>query len=173
MIQTFGICPCRVDPGSICRTEGTKIAKVSGHLVGCGCRSCLGRRSGHKGRRAQTTMHQRLGGFGTSPRHEESARVYPPVFVMPESKHGDQIPKSWDKFLATEWFRRALDQNVRAIPVGSGVTPAVVLRGRWLIADLGATRSEAPTVLDGVGEPQARPPRHAPGKRLPASPGGS
>ena len=56
--------------------------------------------------------------------------------MMPESKTGNQIPASWTKFVATEWFRRAMDQSRRAVPAGSGALPAVVLHGDWLIVDL-------------------------------------
>ena len=82
-------------------------------------------------------MHKALGGSGPTPSNEEAARPYP-VLVMPESKHGRLVPASFHKFLATEWFRRALNQAERGAPIGSGVKPAVVIDGRWLIVDLRA-----------------------------------
>jgi len=55
---------------------------------------------------------------------------------MPESKTGEQVPKSWDKFIGTEWFRRALRQSERAVPSGSGVLPAVTIRGDYVVIDI-------------------------------------
>jgi len=106
------------------------------HVVGCKCRHHTGKRSQKKGRAAQTKMHQALGGVGPSPRDEETARPYTiSVTVMPESKTGGQVPKSFEAFLATEWFRRALGQAERSRPVGAGVSPAVMIHGRWLLVD--------------------------------------
>ena len=136
--QTFGPCPCGEGIGGIrtCGIQGTKLTRY-GHLVGCTCRSCLGRRSKRKGQKAQAKMHKRLGGQGFTPSNEESARPYEvTVLVMPESKTGGQVPASWDKFIGTEWFRRALDQSTRAAPVGSGVLPAIVIRGDFCIMDI-------------------------------------
>jgi hypothetical protein len=82
-------------------------------------------------------MHKRLGGDGFTPSNEESARPYTvEVTVMPESKTGDQIPKSWDTFVKSEWLRRAFSQSERAVPVGSGALPAVVIRGDFCIVDI-------------------------------------
>ena len=136
--QDFGPCPCGEGIGGIrtCATQGTKLTRY-GHLVGCTCRPCLGRRSKRKGQKAQAKMHKRLGGEGFTPSNEESARPYEvTVLVMPESKTGGQVPASWDKFIGTDWFRRALDQSTRAAPVGSGVLPAVVIRGDWCLVDI-------------------------------------
>lgn len=58
------------------------------------------------------------------------------VSVLPEHKGGAQIPKSWDSFIATEWFRRALRQSERALPVGSGALPAVTLRSQFVVVDI-------------------------------------
>lgn len=82
-------------------------------------------------------MHRRLGGEGWTPTHEEAARPYTiEVTVMPESKTGSQIPATFDRFISTDWFRRALSQSERATPVGTGVLPAVVIRGDWCIVDI-------------------------------------
>jgi hypothetical protein len=82
-------------------------------------------------------MHKRLGGTGFTPHDEESARPYlVECMVMPESKTGAQIPTSWDKFIATEFFRRALEQSERAVPAGSGALPCVVLRGDFAVIDI-------------------------------------
>lgn len=134
----FPDCPCG------CGAQGLKLqVRHDAHLVGCLCPVCRGRRNRAKGRGAQRKMHQALGGTGWSPTHEEAARPYTiELTVMPESKEGGQIPASWSKFLATEWFRRALEQSERAVPSGTAVIPAVVLNGRWLIADLRARQGE-------------------------------
>jgi hypothetical protein len=56
--------------------------------------------------------------------------------VMPEVKTGQQIPASWDKFVSSEFFRRALSQSERAVPFGSGALPCVVLRGDFAVVDI-------------------------------------
>jgi hypothetical protein len=67
----------------------------------------------------------------------EYLRAHPKRFaLMPESKAGNQIPKSFDAFVKSDWFRRALSQSQRACPVGMGVLPAVVIRGDWCIVDI-------------------------------------
>jgi hypothetical protein len=55
---------------------------------------------------------------------------------MPEVKTGQQVPASFDKFISTEWFRRALSQSARAVPFGSGALPCVVLRGDFAVVDI-------------------------------------
>jgi hypothetical protein len=82
-------------------------------------------------------MHKRLGGEGFTPTNEESARPYHvECLVMPESKVGGQVPASFDKFINTEWFRRAMSQSERAVPFGSGALPCVVLRGQFAVVDI-------------------------------------
>lgn len=133
VIQDLGPCPCK---SPRCDVVGTKLTRF-GYLVGCKGPEAQGRRNRRKGQRGQARMHRRLGGEGFTPSNEESARPYTvEVAVMPESKTGSQIPASWDKFVATDWFRRALSQSERAAPVGSGVLPAVVLRGDFVIVDI-------------------------------------
>jgi hypothetical protein len=82
-------------------------------------------------------MHTNLGGSGKPGWHEERARPYTiEVEVMPESKTGAQVPAAFHKFTDSRWFKGALYQSAMAVPVGSGVVPAVVIDGRWLIADI-------------------------------------
>jgi len=133
--DSFPICPC---PDMNCMETGTKLSHKTGHLVRvCRCSSCRGGRNQRKGKRAQATTHRRLGGTSWTPSNEESARPYQvEVTVMPEVKTGEQIPASWEKFVKTDWFRRALDQSARAIPVGSGARPCVVIRGQFAIVDI-------------------------------------
>jgi len=123
-----------------CLVRSAKLTK-HGHAVGCVCRSCIGRRNKRKGQAAQAKMHRALGGQGFTPSNEEAARPYTiEVTVMPESKEGKQVPASWAKFRDSEWFRHALDQSTRAVPVGSGVLPAVVIHGDWAIVDIRGRR---------------------------------
>lgn len=132
----YPICPCRIGFGLEMTCQGTKLTKY-GHVVGCICRSCTGRRSKRKGHAAQAKMHRALGGQGFTPHNEESARPYTvEVSVMPESKTGGQVPANWDTFIKTQWFRKALDQSTRAVPFGSNVIPSVSIRGDWVILDI-------------------------------------
>ncbi len=122
------LCPCG------CGHEAMKLNRAE-HVVGCTCRPCTGRRSQKKGKAAQTRTHQRLGGTGFTPSNEESARPYT-ITAMPEVKTGGQIPKNWDRFVESDWFRRALDQSQRGIPTGSGAKASVSIRGDFLIVDM-------------------------------------
>ena len=128
----FPLCPCG------CDAEGMKLQlRHDRHLVGCECSSCRGRRNRRKGQAGQAKAHRQLGGVGFTPSNEESARPYEvSCYVMAEVKTGEQIPASFDKFITTEWFRRALSQSTRAIPVGSGALPCVVIRGDWAVVDI-------------------------------------
>jgi len=144
--QPPGPCACGE---KACKAEGTKLVRAlrdddgPQHLVGCNCVRHRNKRNNGRGKRGQAKMHKRLGGESWTPHHEESARPYTvEVVVMPESKAGAQIPKSWASFIATDWFRRALSQSARSAPLGSGVIPAIVLDGRWLVADLRPRKGE-------------------------------
>src|SRR3990167_5078602 len=120
--QYPGPCPCEKQ---LCRDAlgiGTKLTKY-GHLVGCRCRSCLGRRSKRKGQAAQAKTHKALGGEGLTPCNEESGIFYT-LTVRPEVKAGKQTPASFTKFVSGEWFRHALSQSERAIPVGIDAKPS-------------------------------------------------
>lgn len=125
-------CPCG------CGLTGLKLQmRHDRHLVGCKCRVCTGRRNRRKGQAGQAKAHRNLGGTGRTPSQEESARPYEvTVTVLPEVKTGEQIPASFDKFVGSEWFRRALSQSARAVPVGSGALPCVVLRGDFAVVDI-------------------------------------
>jgi hypothetical protein len=76
-------------------------------------------------------MHQQLGGTGFSPTHEEQGRGYDVEYIVevvkvhPEAKGGGQIPASLVKFIGTEWYRRAIGQSERSLPIGSGAKPAL------------------------------------------------
>jgi hypothetical protein len=151
--QPFGPCPCEpgvVSDGDItitmprsCVAIGTKLTKF-GHLVGCTCRSCLGRRNQRSGKRAQARGHRALGGIGFTPSNEESHGAYD-LRVQVEHKTGEQVPASFRKFVTLDWTRRALNQAERAVRVGDGAHPSVMIDGRWLIVDC---RSIGPTPTD-------------------------
>lgn len=124
-------CPCG------CDQTASKLSLRTGHVVGCACRPCTGRRSQKKGKAAQRKTHQNLGGQGFTPSNEESARPYTvEVVLMPEVKTGGQVPASWDKLIGTDWFRRAMSQSERAVPIGSGAYPCVAIRGDYVIVDI-------------------------------------
>lgn len=139
--EAWPACPCG------CGVDALKLTKY-GHVIGCACRSCIGRRSQRAGKRAQAKGHRALGGQGFTPSNEESARPYQiEVTVMPEHKTGQQVPATFDRFITTDWFRRALDQSTRAVPTGSGALPCVVIRGQWAVIDIrGGRKGER---LDG------------------------
>lgn len=129
--QLMGRCPC-----GACQTIGTKIAKKTGHLVGCDCVSCRGSLSVRKGHRGQQRGHEALGGNGRAPWNEDRAKPYViEVALMPESKVGSGVPKAFADFLASTWLRHAFAQADRAVPVGSGVSPSLMIDGRWLVVD--------------------------------------
>ena len=129
--QPFTPCPCG------CGVVAGKLSMKTGHVIGCKCHSCIGLRNRRKGQKNQALSHRRLGGQGFTPTNEESARAYDvKVSIQPEHKTGEQVPKSFDKFVSTEWFRRALSQAERAIPTGSGALPAVTIRSQFCIIDI-------------------------------------
>lgn len=135
--QGWPACPCG------CGVDGLKLSVKTGHVArDCACRPCIGRRNQQKGKRAQAKTHRALGGTGFTPSNEESARPYQvEVTVMPEVKHGQQVPANFDRFIESEWFRRALDQSSRAVPTGSGALPCVVIRGQWAVIDIRGRRT--------------------------------
>lgn len=124
-------CPCGTEgcTGSKLSTKTMHVARV------CICLSCRNRRNVKKGKRGQAKTHRALDGQGFTPYHEESGLFYD-LTVRPEVKTGAQVPSSLAKFLGTDWFRRALSQSERAIPVGIDARPSVCVDGRWLIVDL-------------------------------------
>ena len=131
-------CPCG------CGATASRLSIKTGHVRGsCKCRPCIGLRNRRGGQRKHAQAHRALGGEGFTPTHEESGKPYTiEVTIQMESKAGKQIPASFAKFIGTEWFRRALGQAGRAVPYGTGAIPAVVLDGRWLVADLRPQKGE-------------------------------
>lgn len=134
--QTLGPCPCETPS---CSVVGTKIARVSGHLVGCDCASCRNRNNFRRGRRGAARGHKALDGSGFTPFHEESGRFYD-LTVRPEIKTGYPAQtKKLREFTASAWFLGALKQCSSAIPEGIDAKPAVMFvwgSKTWLLADV-------------------------------------
>lgn len=121
-------CPCG------CEHENLKLTRY-GHVLGCRCASCRGRRNQRKGQRGQARGHKALGGQGFTPSNEESVGGYD-IRVQVEWKTGQQVPAGFHKFVALEWFHRALGQADRARRIGDGSMPALGIDGKWLIVQL-------------------------------------
>ena len=136
--QPFGDCPCE---STYCKQVGTKLQRKTGHLVGCTCQTCASAENVKKGRTAHKRTHTNLGGNGEPPHHEGRARPYvTEIVTLPESTTGGQIPQSFRTVIGSEWFRHAIAQADREVPVGTGVVPAVAIDGRYLVVDLGDKR---------------------------------
>jgi len=134
--QALGPCPCE-DDGSLRQGQcvwGTRLQK-NGHLKGCLCRPCIGRRNRRSGQRTEAKRHRRLGGQGQTPR-DELAYSYS-INITSEDKHGAQIPANFLKFIELEWTRHALRQAEKKLPIGSDAMPALVLdcgrKGMWMV----------------------------------------
>lgn len=117
-----------------CGVVGTKLQK-NGHLKGCTCRSCIGRRNRRSGQRTEAKRHRRLGGQGQTPR-DELAFSYS-INITTEDKVGRQIPVSIRSFVQSKWAKDALRQAEKKLPVGSDSLPALFLDlsrdGTWVI----------------------------------------
>ena len=135
--QEMGPCPCGFTDWGPCKVFGTKLTRY-GHLVGCACSSCIGRRNRRSGQKTEAKRHRRLGGQGQTPR-DELAYSYS-INVTTEDKHGTQIPISFHSFIDTVWFKRALRQAEKKVPVGSDALPILVLdcgrKGMWMVGPL-------------------------------------
>src|SRR5438034_7698982 len=110
--QLPGDCPCGSDS---CLMQGTKLAK-SGHLVGCGCRPCLGLRSKRSGQRKQSSAlkaaaHAEGRTMDIAPTHEEQARL----LVHYEIKSGEQVLRAGPK-QREDWEKQARLFAERQVP---------------------------------------------------------
>ena len=143
--QEMGECPCGEmryifgETHSVisCGVIGTKLQK-NGHLVGCKCRECIGRRNRRSGQKTEAKRHRRLGGQGQTPR-DELAFSYS-INITTEDKSGKQIPATIRAFIESNWFRHTLQQAEKKVPVGSDALPMVVLdlgrKGMWMVGPL-------------------------------------
>ena len=114
--------PCPCGNGE----TGGKLTRF-GHVIGCICPSCRGRRNRRAGQRSQAKgYHQLDGKRPNAPTHEEWMDVSE-LHVKWENKHGEQIPASFRRFVELEWTRRALSQAERSIPIGVQAYAAVRL----------------------------------------------
>lgn len=98
--QPYSPCPC--DCGEVSHK-----LKKNGHVVGCKCRPCLGKRNRASGQRKQSRAIKdaaRAEGktMDVAPTHEEQAGLQ----VHYEVKSGAQIPKAF----TGEWTRKAIQQ---------------------------------------------------------------
>lgn len=60
--------------------------------------------------------------------------------VQAEEKHGQQVPQSFHDFIGSAFFIDAHRQAERAVPIGSGALPAVVIDDAWAIVDIRSKR---------------------------------
>jgi hypothetical protein len=113
-------CPCLIDG-----CTGSKLSVKSGHVVGCVCRSCMGRRNRKKGQAAEARRHRSLGGVGWTPR-DDLHHPYP-LTVTTEDKTGGQVPAKFVAFVNSETARHWFAQAEKKLPVGSDALPALYL----------------------------------------------
>ena len=136
--QAMGACPCEreIGRGGKC-VIGTKLTNF-GHLVGCTCRPCQGRRNKRKGRASEAKTYKALGGQGQTLKDDLMFTMS--LDIAYENKAGDQIPASFTKFITSEWAKDALRQAEKKIPVGADARRALVLdcgpRGRWAVVEI-------------------------------------
>jgi hypothetical protein len=128
-------CPCG------CGSVGLKLQlRHDGHLVGCVCRACIGRRNRKAGKASERRRHKRLGGVGWTP-NDELMHSYS-INVTTSDKTGRQVPKQFVSFIESEWLRKALLTAEKKIPVGSDAMPSVWLEpprgGSWLLVKVPA-----------------------------------
>lgn len=107
-----------------CGVAGTKLTKY-GHLVGCTCRPCLGRRNRRKGQKAEARGHKRLGGTGRTIR-DDLFHAYSLNHSV-EVKTGAQVPATFRTFVSGAWIKDALRQAEKKLPVGSDALPTVLI----------------------------------------------
>lgn len=115
---TWPECPCG------CGHEGLKLTRA-GHVKGCACRSCTGKRNRKKGQAAEARRHRSLGGVGTTPR-DELAHCYS-LNITTEDKTGAQIPAKFISFVHSETARHWFRQAEKKLPVGNDALPALYL----------------------------------------------
>lgn len=137
--QEFGPCPCQSEATGIqCVLEGTKLTRY-GHLVGCTCRSCLGRRNKRKGAKANARGHKRLGGQGGTV-NDDLYYSYS-INLSVEVKTGAQIPRTFLTFISGAWIHDAMGQATKKLPVGADAFPAVLIEQSpskaYLVVDVG------------------------------------
>lgn len=116
----YPACPCS------CGATGLKLQmRHDRHLVGCACRSCLGRRVRKSGKAGNRRAHLRLGG---GPRTVDDDLFYAySINVTIESKTGRQVEGSFTKFVRGEKARHWFVQAEKKIPVGADAMPALYL----------------------------------------------
>lgn len=121
VVREYPLCSCG------CGVYGVLTKREPQHARGCTCRVHQGRRNRANGQRSQSKGYKKLGGKAMrSPTNEEWAEVLN-IPVKMENKAGQQIPANFRRFVEGEWWRRALSQAERSIPVGVDARAAVRL----------------------------------------------
>lgn len=132
-------CPCE------CGTPGSKLSVKTGHVVGCSCRPCLGRRNRKRGKAHERTRHLNLGGSGYTPA-DELPHTYP-LTVTVEDKSGDQLSNKLLSWIDSEQYRHWMQQCKKKIPVGVDALPALSLHppggGHFLFVEVKPRRRAA------------------------------
>lgn len=121
--QELGPCPCDSE-APVCTIFGTKLTRF-GHLVGCTCRACLGRRSKRKGQKGNARAHRNLGGVG--PTINDDLFYAYSLNHSVEVKTGAQIPASFRRFAESEWTRHGFRQAAKKMPVGTDALPTLYI----------------------------------------------
>lgn len=115
----YSPCPCG------CDVTASKLSVKSGHVVKCECHSCRGRRNQRKGKRGEHNRHRNLGGVGFTPQ-DELGHAYS-VEIVTQDKKGSVIPRNFVTFIESEFYRHAISQAERSIPVGVQASPSLYL----------------------------------------------
>lgn len=117
----YPCCPCDAPN---CQEVGQKLTRA-GHVIGCRCRSCTGKRNRAKGSRAEMRRHRTLGGTGYTPR-DDLHHSYS-INVTTEDKTGAQISRKFVEFVGSETARHWFAQAEKKLPVGSDAFPSLYL----------------------------------------------
>lgn len=135
VVQDMGPCPCGVPR---CDVLGTKLTRA-GHLKGCRCASCVGRRNKRKGQAGEARAHRALGGVGPTIR-DDLFHLYS-INISLEVKTGNHTPAKLVAAIQSEFMRHAFAQASKKTPVGTDAFPAVMLQphggGQYLVVDVG------------------------------------
>jgi hypothetical protein len=142
VIQTFGPCRCWHPE---CSELGTKLMRPLkgdrvGHLVSCQCPRHRNAANRRRGAQAEQRRHEGLGGTGKAPVDE--LRTSYSINVTTQDKAGAQVPASFEAFVGSVWFGKALRQAEAKMAIGFDALPAVYVEppsgGRWLVVKVPA-----------------------------------
>lgn len=132
--QALGPCPCGFPA---CDAIGTTLLKRTGHLRDCGCPSCRAGARQAKGAKGEQRRHAALRSKAAP--NDEYPYAYP-ITVMTQDKTGEQVPAEFVRFVGGAFYRHAMRQVERKVPIGGDVFPALYLEpesgGAWLVVDI-------------------------------------